>query len=695
MKKLFLSISLLLAAACIYGVPAKRGIWRNIPVSGGVVRAELAGDEYFNYYITETGKCYALNVNNGLYEPVDITAMQKNAQAKRAIANTRRMSRAAANRKQGTTRSYGKRKGLVVLVEFNDVRFSSEKPQALYNDILNAENYKNPEIGFVGSVRDYFRDQSNGDLLMDFDVVGPVRLPNNYAYYGANNGLLGSDEHPDEMVEYACKAVEDVVNFAEYDWNYDLVADQVCILYAGRGEASGGDANTIWPHEGELSRYGKKVEVDGITVNTYACSCELGEHGTIDGIGTFCHEFSHCLGLPDMYDTGSSGNYGMYRWDLMSFGNYNGDSFVPAAYTSYERWQAGWLEPVELNEDVNISGMKALEDGGQAYIIYNDGHKDEYYLLENRQKTRWDAALPGEGLLVTHVDYDFGAWRDNTINAGSHQRFTPIAADNSYVANDDDCAGDVFPYNGNNSLTSSTTPAATLYNKNSDGSYNLHKSITDITQNNDGTISFAFKVENDKPQPDADGNWFYESFDKCAGVGGNDGKWGNATTGGFPNDFNPDNSGWENTNANNLRPADKCAKFAGGVAKSPIFYFNFGTEVIFKAAPCNGYATTLTLSTERGTLTQTSFTLKNGEWTECRSTLNGEGYTQLSFTTGGPFFIDELRVIDPNASGIINLQTPATADGKRIYSIDGRYLGTDFNALGKGLYIVNGKKVIK
>lgn len=688
-----MSISLLLAVASVYAVPAKRGVWHNIPVSGGMVRAELAGDEFFNYYKSEAGVCYVLNANSGLYELVDVEAMQHAAAAKRSAANTHRMSRAAVSRKQGVTRTAGAKKGLVVLVEFKDMKFSSSEPQKLYDDILNAENYKNSEIGFVGSVRDYFRDQSNGQLLMDFDVVGPVQLPNNYAYYGANNGLLGSDEHPDEMVEYACKAVEDAVNFAEYDWNYDGVADQVCILYAGRGEASGGDANTIWPHEGELSRYGKKVVVDGVTVNTYACSCELGEHGTIDGIGTFCHEFSHCLGLPDMYDTGGSGNYGMYRWDLMSFGNYNGDSFVPAAYTSYERWLAGWLEPVELNEDTSVSGMKALADGGPAYIIYNDGHKDEYYLLENRQKTGWDAGLPGEGLLVTHVDYDFDAWRDNTINAGSHQRFTPIAADNSYVANDDDCAGDVFPYNGNNSLTSSTTPAITLYNKNSDGSYNLHKSINDITQNNDGTISFTFKVENDKPQPDADGNWFYESFDNCAGVGGNDGDWRNRGTGGTADQFVADNSGWILTSSN--APASACMKTSSGAITSPQSYFNFGTEVVFKAAPCNGDKKELTLSTERGMLTQTSFTLKDGEWTECRSTLNGEGYTSLTFETGGAFFIDELRVYDPNASGIINLQTPATADGKRIYSIDGRYLGNDFNALGKGLYIVNGKKIVK
>ena len=694
MKKLFLPILLMFATTSIYGVPAKRGIWHNIPVAGGMVCAELTGDEYFKYYKAETGVCYALNAKSGLYEPINIKAMLQTADKTRTAANRHRLSRAAARKESVSQHVTGSKKGLVVLVEFKDMPFSSESPQALYNNVLNAENYKN-DMGFVGSVRDYFRDQSNGQLLMDFDVVGPVQLPNNYAYYGANTGLLSSDAHPDEMVEYACNAVADLVNFADYDWDNDGVADQVCILYAGRGEASGGDANTIWPHEGELSRYGKNVEVDGIKVNTYACSCELGMKGTVDGIGTFCHEFSHCLGIPDMYDTGNGTNYGMYRWDLMSYGNYNGDSFVPAAYTSYERWLAGWIEPVELNEDTDISGMKAIEDGGQAYIIYNDGNRNEYYLLENRQKTGWDTALPGEGLLVIHVDYDENVWSTNTLNSstGSHQHLTPIAADNSYIADDGDCAGDAFPYNGNNSLANNSTPAAILYNKNTDGSYYMNKSITGITQNADGTISFAFKVENEKPQPDKDGNWFYESFNNCAGVGANDGKWGNATTGGFPDDFNPDNSGWESNNSNNMTPGNECAKFKATV-KSPMFYFTDGAVISFKAAPCNGYDPNLTLTTDRGTLSQTEFTMTNAEWKELRAVLNGEGYTQLTFT-GNTYFIDDLRVVDTNAAGILNVVTTETQAVKCIYSIDGRYLGTDFNILGKGLYIVNGKKIIK
>lgn len=683
----------MLVTTCMLAVPAKRGIWHNISVAGGTVRAELAGDEFFSYYTTDTGRCYALNTTSGLYEPVDLAAMKQKAATMRGTANKQRANRAAAYKKQGAARVSGQKKGLVILVEFKDKNFSSADAQALYNDVLNAENYKNPDLGFVGSVRDYFRDQSNGQLLMDFDVVGPVQLPNSYAYYGANNGILGSDEHPDEMVEFACKAVADEVNFSDYDWDSDGVADQVCILYAGRGEASGGDTNTIWPHEGELSNYGKTLEVDGIRINTYACSCELDAKGTIDGIGTFCHEFSHCLGIPDMYDTGNSGNYGMYRWDLMSYGNYNGDSFVPAAYTSYERWLAGWLEPVELKEDIDISGMKALTDGGLAYIIYNDGNHNEYYLLENRQKTGWDAALPGDGLLVTHVDYDADAWNNNNINTGNHQRFTPIAADNSLVADDEDCAGDAFPYNGNNSLTNSTTPAATLYNKNTDGSYYMNKQLTDIARHDDGTMSFSFKVMNDKLQPDADGTWFFESFGNCAGVGANDGKWGNATTGGYPTDFNPDNSGWESSNANNMTPGNECGKFKGTV-KSPLFYFSNGATVTFKAAACNGYDTQLTLSTERGELSQTDFTMANGEWTQFTATLSGEGYTQLSFS-GNTYFIDELRIFDPNASGIWNITVPDMQKQKGIYSIDGRYVGTDLNALGKGIYIVNGKKTIK
>lgn len=697
MKKYLLSISLLIATASVFAVPAKRGIWQTLSLADGrQVKAELRGDEYLSYYQTAAGVCYQLNSATGLYEEVDIDALRETSASNRAVQNARRMKRVESRRANKAARVTGKHKGLVVLVEFSDVQFASADAQSLYNDILNAVNYKNSEMGFVGSVRDYFRDQSNGKLLIDFDVLGPVKLPRSCAYYGDNSGLAGQDAHPDEMVETACKAVADLVDFNDYDWDGDGVADQVCILYAGRGEASGGGANSIWPHESSLKRYGRNVVIDGVTVDTYACSCELGLEGNVDGIGTFCHEFSHCLGIPDIYDTGSAGNYGMYRWDIMSYGNYNGNSFVPSAYTSYERWLAGWNEPIELTEDTDISGMKSLEDDGRAYIIYNEGNRNEYYLLENRQKIGWDAAQPGEGLLIIHVDYDAAAWKNNVVNIQrGHQRLTPIAADNSYEAEDEDCAGDAFPYNGNNSLTKETTPAAILFNKNSDGSYNMNKSVTDITKNDDGTISFSFKLDNDKPQPDADGNWFYESFDKCNSKGGNDGDWRNRGTGGAIEDFVGDNKGWVLTSYN--APANKCMKTSAQSITTPMMYFDNGSEFIFKAAPCNGYKKELTLTADGATLSQSLFTMVNGEWTEFRVKLTGEGYVSLKFETGDAFFIDELRMVCADvvsSIGGITVGKEPAGDG-RIYSIDGRYVGTDINALGKGLYIVNGKKIIK
>ncbi len=698
MKKLLLSIILLLLVSVnMFSVPAKRGVWHNIPIEGGTVRAELLGDEYLKYYKTESGEIYTLNANSGLYEPTALAALQQETAVERAAANKRRMTR-VAHRKAAASRAVtGKKKGLVVLVQFADKAFSMENPQPLYDDILNKENYTS-DLGFVGSVRDYFRDQSNGQLDIEFDVLGPLEMPNGYSYYGANTGLLNSDAHVDELIVDACNYADDLVDFSDYDWDNDGEVDQVCILFAGQGEAVCADANTIWPHESQLTKYGHNIVKDGVQIDTYACSGELGQYNTIDGIGTFCHEFSHCLGIPDMYDVsadGSGDNYGMYRWDIMSSGNYNGNSFIPSAYTSYERALAGWAEPIELTTDTDISGMKALSDEGScAYIIYNEGNRNEYYLLENRRKTGWDAGQMGEGLLVIHVDYDETAWENNMVNSSfyDHPHLTPIVADNSYGLDDADCAGDVYPYEDNNSLTNTTTPAAALYNKNTDGSYLMNKDITNITRHDDGTISFSFKKSEATHQPDADGNWFYESFNSCTGVGGNDGKWGNKTTGGKDELFVSDNEGWHG-NEKSLQPCSACIKTKSGPIISPLFYFADGAELTFKAAPCTGDFSVLTITTDMGTLSQAEFTLTDSQWTECKATLSGNGFAQLTFETGGAFFIDEVKVSTSN-TGISNVET-ATGKPLGIYSIDGRYMGNNINAMGKGLYIVNGKKIIR
>ena len=405
----------------------------------------------------------------------------------------------------------GKKKGLIILVEFPKktstntpaVTFSMENAREFYDKVANGKNFSDPATGFTESVYDYFYAQSEGQFEFNFDVVGPYKLGNPYNYYGSDSESV-QDTKLGKFVYDACRKADGDVNFADYDWDGDGKVDQLYILYAGQGQnVNGDDTGLIWPQEGSLNAVGSDHEpfqMDGVTIETFACSNELGKDNVLDGIGTICHEFSHCFGLPDMYDKGTSFgatslNYGSYVWDLMNMGNYLNGGFTPAGYTAFERMYCGWKQPIELKNDTIVANMKPLSEGGDTYIIYNDGDRNEYFLLENRQKTGCDAALYAAGLLITHIDYSEEAWTANNVNT-TKERFSIIAADNSKERTVSDVEGDLFPYKGNNSFGNATTPCASLINANSDGSYLLNKELTAITQNEDGSISFQFKNNN-------------------------------------------------------------------------------------------------------------------------------------------------------------------------------------------------------
>ena len=414
----------------------------------------------------------------------------------------------AAPAKPGTYS--GKKKGLIILVQFPKrtatntpaVSFSTADPQAFYTRVANEKGFTD-ESGFTESVYDYFYEQSDGLLEYTFDVVGPYKLGNAYNYYGADSESV-QDIHLGKFIYDSCKKADADVDFSQYDSDGDGKVDLVYVLYAGQGQNVNGDnTGLIWPQEGSLNSVGSdqaSFQLDGVTIDSYACSNELGKDNILDGIGTMCHEFSHCLGLPDMYDKGTSFgattlHYGTYVWDLMNMGNYLNNGYTPAAYTAFERMYCGWRQPIELKNDTTVTTMKPITEGGDTYIIYNDGNRNEYFLLENRQKTGTDAYLYAAGLMITHVDYNEEAWTANNVNTTKERCFI-VAADNDTQRTEASVRGDLFPYGSVNAFGNATTPAATLINANSDGSYLLNKEITAITQNADGTISFSFKNNN-------------------------------------------------------------------------------------------------------------------------------------------------------------------------------------------------------
>ena len=697
MKKIFLGLVFLLAALTAFAIPAKRGQKTTLTLADGTqVVAELRGDEFGHYYEAADGRVFVKSASADFYEQADKTEITNRANVRRMARNAKRAERRNVRHNEfGVPTSYtGSKKGIIILVNFADKTFNAANNQTLFNNIANAEGFN--QGNFNGSMHDYFTSQSNGQFDLTFDVVGPVTLSQNYAYYGQNNSA-GDDMRPEQMVVEACNLVEDMVDFNDYDWDGDGEVDQVYIVYAGKGEADGGAKDTIWPHEWELSETYSDFDIDGVHINTYACGPELNGSSQINGLGTMCHEFTHCLGLPDFYDTRTNGtNFGMDSWSLMDYGCYNNNGYTPCNYTGYERMFCGWVEPIELTEDMQVTGMKSLEDYGDVYIMYNPGHHDEYYILQNVQKKGWDLYAESKGLMIMHVDYDKDIWQQDVVNnTTSRQRCTIFPADNSLSSYS--TYGDLFPYNSNNSFGNNTSPAAKLYNANTDGTKLMNIEITGITQKSNGTIEFNFVNNNEGsvgPQPQ--GDVFCETFDECKGTGGNDDRWsGTIASSGFL----PDNEGWEVTQAYG---GNKCARFGTGkktgIATTPEFEVNGSVTMTFKVAPwgTEGGAIQLTTSNSGITLSQEAFELENETWNECTVTLTGNGYTTITFMASEKrFFLDDINA-EQDAPTAISIITPQrSAESRRIYSIDGRYLGTDFDRLEHGIYIVGGKKVIK
>ena len=529
--RFFLLSTMMLVSMMAQAVPAHK-MWRTFQqVDGTKIELKQVGDENMHYYVTRDNIpvmrdndrfCYAKSTGFSI-KSTGVLAHEQQMRTPEEIINMSTVQDVEEARpfmkKKGVKKNLGsdhpsytgKKKGLVILANFSDKKFFdySEEDGGMatlnrYDAMLNEEGYTNGFYGAIGSVHDYFLDQSYRKFDLTFDVVGPVNLENPYSFYGSNRP--DDDHNAPLMIKECCEAVEHLVDFTDYDWDDDGVVEEVFVLYAGYGEATGGPTDAIWPHMWAYSSaayYNKdlpeELVVDNVLVDVYACSNELyGYSGNTQmGMGVMCHEFSHCLGLPDMYDTGYKGNYGMGEWDILDSGSYNGPrgiGWVPAGYTSYERQFAGWLNHTELKVNRRIINQKPINEHGVSYIIYNDNHKDEYYLLENRNKTRWDSYLPGAGLLIIHVDYDEDIWNNNTVNTtgmnNDHQRLTIFHASNSVHG-----GNDAYPYQDNDSLTDTSIPKAKLYNENTDGSKLMHKPITNITRNEDnGYISFLFKI---------------------------------------------------------------------------------------------------------------------------------------------------------------------------------------------------------
>ena len=364
----------------------------------------------------------------------------------------------------------GSFRALALLVQFTD---KPAQVGASYFDTLVFDTG-------TGTVRDYYRQVSYGTL----DIVtvnlpsstGWFAAPQTYAYYCHEQNGLGVGAYP----QNAQKLVEDVValadpllDFSPYDNDGDGYVDALFVVHAGTGAEHTGSDNDIWSHQW-VTTY--RVPVDGKYVFTYAMAPEYWDAAGDMTCGVFAHELGHVLGLPDLYDCGYDSE-GVGRWSLMGTGCWNGtlgDS--PAHLDAWCRARLGFVTPVVAAQDRPGLSLPAVEvtATGSVYRLWNQGTlTSEYFLLENRQPLGYDAALPGHGLLIWHIDE---ARPDNETPCTDlqvcnclthHYQVALVQADGlldlEHKVNRGD-AGDPYPGStGNRSLTLLSTPNSGSY----------------------------------------------------------------------------------------------------------------------------------------------------------------------------------------------------------------------------------------
>lgn len=488
--------------ATIFGVtlatakPASRQQTTIVQPDGTTFQVRLNGDEFF-HYISTSDDIPVVKGADGWYTYADITvdgqllptgrkahdpqlrdqsekvaveALKPLDTSLQAAATCRRSARRGPGLKSDNFPTLGNHPALVILVEFQDVKFDtynkdrykyttyndavSNPVWQYWHDMLNLEGFSG--FGGTGSCRDWFIQNSadcngNPQFTPDFDVFGPVCIPGNVSDYGTNNNN-NDDINPQQMVIDACLLLDNEIDFSRYDCNGDGEVDNIFIFYAGYGEADAGAkfAETIWPHSWDLTKNNQQIELDGVTINHYACSNETDYFmGRPDGIGTFVHEFSHVLGLPDLYATQSgSSAYTPGEYSVLDYGPYNNNGRTPPNYSAFERYALDWLHPEEYGES-GLYTLPTLADSNKAFIV-RTAEENEYFLIENRQQEGWDLYLPGHGMIIWHVDYDPAIFKANQVNnTANHQYVDLIEANKRYQSKY--AAGHTFP--GENNVT--------------------------------------------------------------------------------------------------------------------------------------------------------------------------------------------------------------------------------------------------
>lgn len=433
-KHLLPLLAIAAAALPAKAIPAYPGLLKVTQPDGTVIEVRAAGDEHFHYLTDAKGEFILEKNDKGFLvnaerlgetlrpvkEHIDVLRAEQNAlnnPTKRTIGKIGPDGRSAFP-------TIGETDCLIVLVEFADRPFTDksgyEDVRAFYDAYFNQKNFRAYDLEY--SVADYFNEVSNGLYKPKYDISPIVTLPKEAQYY-VGDQPNDRYRHWDEALSYALKELDGKIDFTRYDNDGDGNIDFVYFIYAGYGQADTAETSAIWPHQGNLP----SMSLDGVKTGPYACSNEL--RGSADyyqktlrpaGIGAFCHEFGHVLGLPDLYDPNYYNRaYVPGKWSVMCSGCYNVGGTVPCSYTGYERWFCKWLEFEDVADGKHYE-LKPLTQEPKVYrvpVLNRLGKPtSEYWVVENRNREGLDQGLPADGMILWYVYFTNSLWTQNVVN---------------------------------------------------------------------------------------------------------------------------------------------------------------------------------------------------------------------------------------------------------------------------------------
>lgn len=533
MKKAFISFIMAMACLVASAVPAIPTPQKVTQPNGEELTVKIKGDEFHHYMTTADGYTIVKN-EQGFYSygtlindevvaskiiarDANLRSASDNAWLQATGKNLRSPKAVAAGIRARAQRdamphlnsiNYNNFHGLVILVEFKDSHFTRSDVIDFYTNMINQENYTgytnedgsaNPYGNCTGSVRDYFHDNSNGIFTPQFDVVGPFEVN-----YNVNQG----DQYAYSIFLSAVQKANPTVDFSQYDLDNNGTVDLIYFIYADTPSSSDPSSpGHIWPHRSRFSTYTK---YDGKYIRDYACSAEYiygKSSGIFDGIGTICHEFSHVLGLPDLYDTdedndASTGGESQHpgEWDLMAGGNYQNNARTPVAYSLYDRYATGFANYQIIKAEGEYT-LNPTSTTGEGFILKTPTNK-EIFLIDNRQtSTKWDAYAPGHGMTIARMDStNANVWNNNGPNANASRLYYELLRAGGSTAQQSPT--DPFPgTRGVNLITNETTPNLMAWNNkpNQYNIYNIHEEGDVVKFNVKLNGTFVTVVEDFEP----------------------------------------------------------------------------------------------------------------------------------------------------------------------------------------------------